>query len=447
MTLDSIERCRNVNVSQQPDSSSDPRRQFALEIVRRLRQEGFQALWAGGCVRDQLLNLTPKDYDVATDAIPEQVRRMFGRRRTLAIGQAFGVIVVLGPKSAGQVEVATFRQDAAYSDGRHPDHVTFSSAPEDAQRRDFTINGLFYDPLAERVIDYVGGQQDLQRRLIRAIGDPAHRFAEDKLRMLRAVRFATVFDFQIEAGTLAAIRRSADELTVVSAERIAAELRRILSHARRRTGMQLLDQCRLLTKIFPELQPAVQAPPNDPLAIAWHQTLTILDRLEEPSPATAMAAVLRSLADDREGGLQTIHRVCRRLRLSNEEIAEIDFLVRHESMVRTARQQPWPRLQRLLIQPLSGPLLDYARAVAEVVDGTTDNVRFCREKRALPHQQWNPPPLITGQDLHAIGLPPGPIYRLILERVRDAQLENRIATRDQALELARQFRSSQSTKE
>ncbi len=442
MTLDPTERCSAVNVCQPPDQSSDRHRQFALEIVRRLRQEGFQALWAGGCVRDQLLKLTPKDYDVATDAIPEQVRRIFGRKRTLAIGQAFGVIVVLGPKSAGQVEVATFRQDATYSDGRHPDHVTFSSAPEDAQRRDFTINGLFYDPLADQVIDYVGGQQDLKRRVIRAIGDPSQRFAEDKLRMLRAVRFATVFDFQIDAGTLEAIRQSADELTVVSAERIAAELRRTLQHARRRTGIQLLDQCELLTKIFPELHPFVQAPPGNPLSTAWQETLEILDRLEEPSPATAMTVVLRNLAGGEKDGLQTIRQIGQRLRLSNEEIAEIDFLIRHESMVRTARQQPWPRLQRLLIQPLSGPLLDYAQAVADVVDGTADNIHFCREKLALPSQQWNPPPLITGDDLRAVGVPPGPIYRQILDRVRDAQLDHQIATRDQALELARRLLSN-----
>jgi poly(A) polymerase len=217
-------------------------RDFALDIVRRLRQAGFQALWAGGCVRDQLLNLPPKDYDVATDATPEQIRSIFGRRRTLAIGQSFGVIVVLGPKSAGQVDVATFRQDAAYSDGRHPDSVTFSSAPEDAERRDFTINGLFYDPLAEQVIDYVGGQQDIERRLIRAIGDPFQRFAEDKLRMLRAVRFATVFGFQIEAATLDAIRQLSRQLVIVSAERIAAELRRILQAAWAAAGIELLDQ-------------------------------------------------------------------------------------------------------------------------------------------------------------------------------------------------------------
>ena len=179
----------------------EEQRRFALEVVRRLRAAGFEAYWAGGCVRDELLHRPPKDYDVATDARPEQIRELFGPKKTLAIGAAFGVITVRGPKKAGMVEVATFRQDAAYSDGRHPDHVTFSSAREDALRRDFTINGLFFDPLEGRVIDFVGGQEDLARRVIRAIGPPGQRFAEDKLRMLRAVRFSAAFGFPLEADT------------------------------------------------------------------------------------------------------------------------------------------------------------------------------------------------------------------------------------------------------
>src|SRR5688572_4921449 len=182
----------------------DPVRQraFALEIVEKLRAAGFEALWAGGCVRDELLGLTPKDYDVATSAMPDQIRDVFGRRRTLPIGAAFGVITVLGPRAAGQVEVATFRTDAAYSDGRRPDSVTFTDAEHDAQRRDFTINGLFYDPIEGKVVDFVGGQEDLKRGTIRAIGDPRLRIAEDKLRMLRAVRFAATFNFAIDPDTM-----------------------------------------------------------------------------------------------------------------------------------------------------------------------------------------------------------------------------------------------------
>ncbi|MGH7200793.1 MAG: CCA tRNA nucleotidyltransferase, partial [Planctomycetaceae bacterium] len=207
-------------------TASNPQHEFALEVVRRLREAGHQALWAGGCVRDLLLGREPQDYDVATDAVPETVRDLFGRRRTLAVGASFGVIIVRGPQS--EVEVATFRTDLGYSDGRRPDAVAFSTPQEDAQRRDFTINGMFYDPIAERIIDYVGGEEDLKRRIIRAIGRPEDRMAEDKLRMLRAVRFAARFDFAIDPATLTAIQQQARELVIVSAERIAAEMRHIL---------------------------------------------------------------------------------------------------------------------------------------------------------------------------------------------------------------------------
>ena len=227
-------------------------RRFAKNVVEKLRAAGYEALWAGGCVRDQLLEREPKDYDVATSATPEQVRDVFGRRRTLAIGAAFGVITVPGKGNEGQVEVATFRQDATYSDGRHPDSVKFSSAKEDAQRRDFTINGLFFDPLEDRVIDYVGGQDDLSKKVVRAIGDPDQRIGEDKLRMLRAVRFAATYDFELDAGTASAIRQRASEMTVVSAERIAEELRRMLSHPDRARAVSLLEAVDLLGVILPE---------------------------------------------------------------------------------------------------------------------------------------------------------------------------------------------------
>src|SRR5208337_2552590 len=197
-----------------PQSVEHPDRQFALEVVRRLRGAGFEAYWAGGCVRDELLGRRPKDYDVATSAAPPEIRGLFGQRRTLPLGAAFGVITVLGPRPAGMIEVATFRQDADYSDGRHPDHVTFSSAREDAARRDFTINGMFFDPIDGQVIDFVGGQEDLRNQLIRAIGSPRLRFGEDKLRMLRAVRFTAAFGFSIDAETAAAVCEMAAEIAV-----------------------------------------------------------------------------------------------------------------------------------------------------------------------------------------------------------------------------------------
>ena len=235
--------------------SLDPKKQraFAVDIVRRLREREFEAYWAGGCVRDQLIGRPPKDYDVATAARPDDVRAVFGRRRTVAVGEAFGVVCVVGPRGAGQVEVATFRQDAAYSDGRHPDSVQFSTPQADAQRRDFTINGMFYDPLEDRVVDFVGGQDDLVREVIRAIGNPRERFDEDKLRLLRAVRFASAFEFKIDPETRDALEEMAAQISVVSVERIAAEMRSMLTHASRVHSLHLFGEVRLLAAILPEL--------------------------------------------------------------------------------------------------------------------------------------------------------------------------------------------------
>lgn len=418
-------------------SMHDPQhaRRFALDVVRRLRAAGFQALWAGGCVRDDLLGRTPKDFDVATDATPDQVRAVFGPRRTLAVGQAFGVICVLGPKPAGQVDVATFRRDATYSDGRRPDHVTFSTAEDDAQRRDFTINGLFYDPLEERIIDYVGGREDLDRKLVRAIGDPRKRFAEDKLRMLRAVRIATIFGFQIEPATLHAIQQHAEELSVVSAERIAAELQRMLEHDQRRRGAQLLQRSRLLAIIFPELA-APESDAGSSSDAGWLQTLEILHRLDRPAFSTALAALLRPLVVPGARDLKVVEEICQRLRLGNQHRREIRFLLAHESAIRGAARVPWPRLQRILVQPESAQLMVYGQAVAEVLDGGADAIDFCRHKLSLPRAQWDPPPLIRGDDLRALGPSPGPQYAVVLEAIRDAQLEGRLATRAAALQMA-----------
>src|SRR5579883_2074530 len=237
-------------------SATQSERDFAIEVVRRLREAGHEALWAGGCVRDELLRLIPKDYDIATSALPEQVQKLF--RRTIALGMSFGVIEVLGPRSSEgvlKIQVATFRSDVAYSDGRRPDAVVFASAREDALRRDFTINGMFFDPLENRLIDYVGGQKDLQARVLRAIGDPAQRFEEDKLRMLRAVRIATRFDLEIEPATAEAIRAQAPRIGIVSAERIAEELRKLLVDPHRARGMRWFMDLGLAEPILPELLP------------------------------------------------------------------------------------------------------------------------------------------------------------------------------------------------
>jgi tRNA nucleotidyltransferase/poly(A) polymerase len=423
-------------------------RRFAVEVVRRLREYGHVALWAGGCVRDQLMGRTPKDYDVATDATPQRVQEIFGRRRTLFIGVAFGVVTVVGRKGQGQIDVATFRCDMSYSDGRHPDAVVFADAEQDARRRDFTINGLFYDPLADRVIDYVGGVSDLRQRLIRAIGDPDARLSEDKLRMLRAVRFAARFDFTIEEQTWAAIVRHAPEIVMVSAERIAAEMRLILTHARRARGVELLAETGLLEVILPEAKFwRSEGSPEDRASVAdgsasWKRTLDILNRLQSPTFAVALAALLRDLPGAGASG-ELPRVVAQRWKLSHEEWEGVAKLLREEAIIRTAPQQPWPKLQRILTAPRCDELLTYCQAVAEVVDGSAAAIEFCRSKLALPPEQLNPPPLIHGDDLRRLGIPPGPVYRLLLDAVRDAQLEQRIHTRAQALEMARQQWQSQ----
>ncbi|MBV9123730.1 MAG: CCA tRNA nucleotidyltransferase, partial [Planctomycetes bacterium] len=285
-------------------------REFALAVVQRLQAAGFQALWAGGCVRDELLGLTPKDYDVATSARPEEVRRLF--RRTVEVGISFGVVEVLGPPSSSgflKVQVATFRSDGAYSDARHPDAVVFSSAREDALRRDFTINGMFFDPRTSQVLDFVGGQEDLRAGVLRAIGDPAARFTEDKLRLLRAVRFATRFDLTIEPATRAALQTLAGSILApppVSAERIANELRPLLVHPRRARGVNLLYEVGLVKPLVPELlemKGLPQGPPAAPTGDLWDHVLRVLELLgPEPSFPLALGALLHDVGKRRTVG-------------------------------------------------------------------------------------------------------------------------------------------------
>jgi len=406
----------------------DPKlaREFAVEVVRRLRESGHQALWAGGCVRDQLMAALPKDYDVATDAVPERVREVFGRRRTLEIGAAFGVVTVLGPREAGQIDIATFRRDGAYSDGRHPDAVTYSDAEHDAQRRDFTINGLFFDPITDHVIDYVGGQEDLQRHVVRAIGDPRARIAEDKLRMLRAVRFAARFDFAIDPATLAAVKEQAHELVIVSAERIAAELRLILTHPSRARGTELLAETGLLEILLPEIASVLQS------GEAWSRCIAVLAGLHEPTFSMALASLIREIESPTDRS-RLAQLVGNRWKLSNEEISGVGKLLIEEEIIRKARGEFWPKLQRVLVAPRVDELIGYCEAVARCLDGDLSNITLCREKLALPPEELNPAPLITGDDLKRLGIPQGPAYRLLLEAARDAQLEGKLDSRETAI--------------
>jgi tRNA nucleotidyltransferase/poly(A) polymerase len=401
----------------------EQQRHFALEVVRQLRTAGFEAYWAGGCVRDELLGRSPKDYDVATSATPPEIRALFGNKRTLPLGAAFGVITVLGPRPAGMIEVATFRQDAGYSDGRHPDQVTFSSAREDAARRDFTINGMFFDPIDRQIIDYVGGQEDLRNRLVCAIGEPRLRFGEDKLRMLRAVRFAAAFGFTIDAETAAAMGEMAPQITVVSPERIAMEIRRVLTEPGRVQGVRLFIDLGLAAAVLPEI-----VPPDAASRQRVEQALGVLGRLRDPGFPLALAALLAEQADG-----PAVVAVGLRWKLSNKEIDEATWLVEHRQALVGARSTRWSKLQPVLADPWAESLVALHEASSPQA---ADDAAWCREKLSQPREILDPPPLLTGDDLRKLGLRPGPKFKLILQAVRDAQLDGEMQTKEKAIELA-----------
>ncbi len=419
----------------QPDKA----RRFATRVVQQLREAGHEAYWAGGCVRDQLLGLEPHDYDVATSAKPDEIRRCFTRRRTLPLGAAFGVITVLGRWGEGQIEVATFRQDVGYSDGRHPDDVVFSTAQLDAQRRDFTINGLFYDPITDSVIDFVGGQEDLHAGVIRAIGDPTERIGEDRLRMLRAARFAATFDFQVDPATHAAIVDNADRIGEVSAERIAGEMRRMLVHPRRALAVTLLQEMILLPVILPESS-GVLTPDADPAPAgqsdsqsAWLTTLALLRALDRPTFPAALAALLRAVYRHVANPAQLVARIGQRWKLSNTELNRTAWMLATESMIRHADQWPWPEIQRVLVAPGIDQLMGLAESVVRVEKSNASGVAFCREKLLLPPEELDPLPLVTGDDLRQVGLQPGPMFRVILTELRDQQLMGQLTSKQAAL--------------
>jgi tRNA nucleotidyltransferase/poly(A) polymerase len=399
-------------------------REFALDVVRQLRAAGHEALWAGGCVRDQLLGVPPKDYDVATNAHPDQVRELFGRRRTLAIGAAFGVIAVQARKPLHPIDVATFRTDGNYLDGRRPESVAFTDARHDAERRDFTINGLFFDPVDEKVVDYVGGVADLKARVLRAIGDPLKRFSEDKLRLLRAVRFAATYDLAIEPGTLGAVQAMADQVSQVSGERIGAELRRIVVHPSRALGAKLLNEAQLLPPILTEL--ASHAAANDE---SWRAALARLEKLREATVALGFATLFFGMVDAAQ-----VRDVGRRLRLSNKEIDRIAWLLEQTPAMLDAASLPWPRLQRLLIHEGRDELLTLLAAMLPADDA---GLARCRTALALPAEELNPPPLVTGDDLIRKGVRAGRQFSALLEHLRDRQLDRNILSMDDAIVAAR----------
>lgn len=407
-------------------------RQFALDVVSRLREAGYMAYWAGGCVRDLLLGKTPKDYDVATNARPEQVRDLFGHRHSRAVGACFGVILLHGPGAAGDVEVATFRTEGPYLDGRRPEHVVYSTAEEDAQRRDFTINGMFYDPLQSQVLDFVGGQADLQRKLVRAIGDPLERFREDKLRLLRAIRFAATLKFELDTHTRDAIRTMAAQITVVSAERITQEWKRMLTHPNRVEALQLAADTCLLEFVFPESRPMLGA--EESAIRLWELALRAVGRLAAPHLELVLATWLCGVPDYSPAAAR---EMCLRLKLSNDETDRIVWLETHSDAIQGAVQFSLSRLKRLLTHPFAGDLLALTRARQAASGGSLDDVEFCETfLQTTPAEIISPAPLISGDDLIRNGLRPGKQFKVILDALRDAQLEDRIGTFDEALQLA-----------
>lgn len=430
------------------------RRDFAVEVVRRLRQAGFQGLWAGGCVRDVLLGLTPADYDVATDATPDQVMKALPYK-ALTMGVSFGVVRVRHPRIQGnEVEIATFRSDLEYLDGRRPSGVVFSSPEADAQRRDFTINGMFMDPLEHKIIDYVGGRADLESRVLRAIGEPAARFEEDRLRLLRAARFAARFDMRIEPKTLAAVKAMAAQVVSVSPERISQELRRMLTHRNRATAMETAMDLGLIPAILPDLAATkgiFLGSPMHPEDDLWDHALRVIDLLPpDPSFPLAFAALVHEVGAakgrpmDREPkgepmsdpiGGTIAAEMCRRLRFSNAERDRVVWLVTRHRALERANKLRESTLKRILASPGINELLALHRADALATTGDAEHVAFCEHHlRDEPAGPINPPPLLTGDDLKRHGLKPGARFAVLLERLRDAQLERRVNDKREALE-------------
>ena len=438
---------------------------FAAEIVRRLSSAGHRAVFAGGCVRDRLLGVEPKDYDVATSATPEEVLKLFPR--SIPVGAAFGVVRVLAdplwaPATADpaalplQIEVATFRSESGYSDGRHPDAVRFSGEREDVLRRDFTINGLLFDPLRNEVIDHAGGQADLARKRIRAIGDPVRRFQEDHLRLLRAVRFAAALGFEIDGPTWAALKKNADQVVTVSAERIRDELSKMLTGPDPRRALELLKSARLLKQVLPEVEAlaGVEQPPEyHPEGDVWVHTLLLLGQLSNAPLALALGALLHDIGkpptctrtdrirfnEHEKVGAEMAREVLRRLKFPNAVSDQVTELVRGHMTFKDASHMRPATLKRFLRQPDFETHLALHRLDCLACHQDLSAYAFCRGRLAeLPAEQLRPTPLVTGADLKALGLVPGPSFGKILADVEDRQLEGQLASKAEALAYVRQ---------
>ena len=401
-------------------------REFAVRTVRKLREADFISYWAGGCVRDHHLHVRPKDFDVATNAMPEEIQELFGKKRTLAIGASFGVITLIGSKAQGNIEIATFREDESYTDGRRPDKITFSTPEADARRRDFTINGMFLDPETMETLDYVGGLADLAACRIQAIGDPTERFEEDKLRILRAVRFATTLDFEIEQNTLDAVCRYVDNLNQVSRERILIELEKTLSSQHRLRGIDLLCETALLPYVLPETN-------ADAKAIL--QLKSVLAQLPLHKFSLTLAAIYHILSPELTA--MDVRRTIKSMKTSNEVAESTFWILQHITQLISAATEFWPKVQRTLVHPLAQDALTLAKAFVATDKTDPSGIQFCEEKLALSPEDLNPPELLRGTDLIELGMTPGPAFSKVLKEVRDQQLQGKVNSTEQAFALAK----------
>jgi len=427
-----------------------PVQTIAREIAARLQQAGFAAFWVGGCVRDRLLRREPQDYDIATDAKPEQVEALFAR--TIPVGRQFGVVIVL--EHGLQFQVATFRAEADYQDGRRPGRVEFANAQADAVRRDFTVNGLFYDPLTDTLHDWVGGEADLRARLIRTIGVPAERFGEDHLRLLRAVRFAAQLDFTIEPATLAAIQALAPKIKIISAERIRDELLKLFRPPHAARGLDLLRDSGLLEPVFPELAATItceQSPDYHPEGSVYNHIRLMLEKMPADAAGSLPWAVLlhdiaKPVTAERDPATGKIHfyghekvgadmaeEILRRLKFSNKQIEEIVAAVKHHMQFKDVKLMRKATLRRLLLRGTFPLELELHRLDSLGSHGDLAHYDFCRTAaEELKRQPEIHPPLLTGDDLLALGLPPGKRIGELLHELRDKQLADELKTPDEA---------------
>jgi len=432
-------------------------RELANSICETLRRHGHEALLVGGCVRDLLLKREPADFDVTTDATPERVLQLFPD--SVGVGAQFGVVLVL--RDAAKVEVATFRSDVGYSDGRHPDRVLYSKTPqEDVARRDFTINGLLMRHDTGEVLDYVGGQDDLHARLVRTIGDPERRLSEDKLRMLRAIRFAARFGYAIEPATFAAIHQHASEILVVSLERIREELTKLLAEGAARRSFELLDDSGLLQQLLPEISAmkGVPQPPEfHPEGDVWIHTRLMLENLPAGvSPTLAWGVLLHdvgkpptfrpaSATGDRirfdghaEVGVKMATAICHRLRFSNDDTQQILALVANHMKFKDVAQMRKSTLKRFVRLSAFSEHLELHRLDCLSSHGRLEAYQALKLFLAeTPAEQFSPPRLLTGTDLQDMGYVPGPHFQRMLTALEDAQLEGQLQTKDQAIHFIR----------